>query len=53
MAIVGPISSVILAFIFFGFKMSVEGQGNVTPIAAVLGYLGYINLILAGFLREP
>jgi len=49
MAIVGPISSIILAFIFFGINMASEGQDPETPIGAVLGYLAYINLILAGF----
>jgi len=49
MAIIGPISSIILAFIFFGIKMAAEGQELETPVGAVLGYLAYINLILAGF----
>jgi Zn-dependent protease/predicted transcriptional regulator len=52
MAIVGPLSSIVIGLIFFG--LGAAGKGRLAPpIAGVLGYLAVINLILAGFNLIP
>jgi Zn-dependent protease/CBS domain-containing protein len=53
MALAGPISSIILGFIFFGIFFF--GRGNAWPgsVNAVIQYLAFINLILAGFNLLP
>jgi len=47
MAIVGPLTSLILAGIFWGLAQVVENQKE--PLEAMLNYLALINLILAVF----
>ncbi len=51
MAIVGPLTSLILAGIFWGLTQTVGNQNS--PLAAVLSYLALINLILAIFNLLP
>ena len=53
MAIVGPISSIIIALLFYGLY-TVGKQGTFPePINGVVGYLAIINAILAGFNLIP
>lgn len=53
MAIAGPITSVVLAGIFYGLTLLGQaGQWPVTVIG-VLGYLAWINIILAAFNLLP
>jgi Zn-dependent protease/predicted transcriptional regulator len=52
MAIVGPVSSVVLGIIFYILRT----VGKITwplPVTGVLGYLAFINWILAGFNLLP
>ncbi|MFH1260291.1 MAG: site-2 protease family protein [Elusimicrobiota bacterium] len=53
MAIIGPISSIFLGFIFWG--ADVWGRNNAWPeaIYGVFGYLKWINWVLAGFNLVP
>jgi len=53
MAIVGPISSVVLAAIFFLFYMAGKAVNWPGPVNGVLMYLGWLNIILAGFNMVP
>lgn len=53
LAIAGPASSVVLAAIFIAAGMLLRAGGPATPASAVLGYLGYLNLILAVFNLIP
>ncbi len=50
-SIVGPLTSLALAGVFWGFTYVVPDQDS--PIGAMLGYLAYINAILAGFNLIP
>ncbi|MGC9529661.1 MAG: site-2 protease family protein [Candidatus Bipolaricaulaceae bacterium] len=51
MSIVGPLTSLALAAVFWGIRAAV---GDVdTPLAATLGYLAVINALLAGFNLVP
>jgi Zn-dependent protease/predicted transcriptional regulator len=53
MAVVGPLSSILIALIFYGFY-SLGKQGGISaPIIGVVGYLGWINAILAAFNLLP
>ena len=53
MAIAGPISSIIIALLFYGLYTAGK-QGNFPePINGVVGYLAIINAILAGFNLIP
>ena len=47
MAIVGPLTSLILAGIFWGLLHTLSSQA--TPLGAVLYYLAFINALLAAF----
>jgi Zn-dependent protease/CBS domain-containing protein len=53
MAIVGPISSLIIAAVFLGLQNLSAAVGWPTPVTAVFGYLWFINLILAVFNMVP
>jgi len=65
MAFVGPLSSLILAFIFLGMQIVISPGSNIlafvlgqpsgisNPIVALLNYLGWINFLLAIFNLIP
>ncbi len=53
MAIAGPISSVILGFGFYALYLGSTALGLGQISAAILGYLAFINWILAGFNLLP
>ncbi len=52
-AVVGPISSFLLAAIFFGLGFAADGAGLPTAVGGVLSYLVWINLLLAIFNLIP
>lgn len=51
MAIVGPVTSLALALVFWG--LSQIPQDNTTPIAAILSYMAIINMLLGIFNLLP
>jgi Zn-dependent protease/CBS domain-containing protein len=53
MAIAGPVSSIILGFIFYALQTVVKAGGWSVAISGVIGYLAFINWILAGFNLLP
>jgi Zn-dependent protease/CBS domain-containing protein len=53
MAIAGPLSSILIALIFYGIHAAGKQAGLAQPINGVVGYLGWINAILAGFNLLP
>jgi Zn-dependent protease/predicted transcriptional regulator len=53
MAIVGPISSVVIALIFYGIYRVGLGGIFAEPVIGVVGYLAWINGILAAFNLVP
>ena len=53
MAIAGPLSSILIALIFYGIHAAGKQAGLAEPINGVVGYLGWINAILAGFNLLP
>jgi Zn-dependent protease len=53
MAVVGPLSSVALAAVFYLTAGIVGAAGETVPVAAVLGYLATINMVLAIFNLLP
>jgi Zn-dependent protease/predicted transcriptional regulator len=53
MAIAGPLSSILLGGIFFCIRILGKGFGWTTSVTGVLGYLAFINWILAGFNLLP
>jgi Zn-dependent protease/predicted transcriptional regulator len=57
MAIAGPIASIVLGFLCLGVAHAVFGwqfwEMAQVPAAAILVWLGYINLVLAGFNLIP
>jgi Zn-dependent protease/predicted transcriptional regulator len=53
LAVAGPVSSVVLAAFLLGLSSLLLGSGPMTPATAVLNYLGYLNLLLAGFNLIP
>jgi Zn-dependent protease/CBS domain-containing protein len=53
MAIIGPISSVLLAGVFFLVYSAGKTANWSEPIGGVLVYLGWLNIILAGFNMIP
>jgi Zn-dependent protease/predicted transcriptional regulator len=53
MAIAGPLSSITIALIFYGIHAIGKQSGLAEPINGVVGYLGWINAILAGFNLLP
>jgi Zn-dependent protease len=52
-SIVGPLSSVLLAGILFLVSMGGKALGWPAPIDAVIIYLAWLNLVLAGFNMVP
>ena len=52
-AIAGPLMSLVLAALFFGFSHLASSGAEVGPTAAVFGYLALINLVLAVFNLVP
>jgi Zn-dependent protease len=53
MAIAGPLSSILIALIFYGIH-AVGKQGGLSgPVNGVIGYLAMINALLAGFNLLP
>ena len=53
MAIAGPLSSILIALIFYGIHAAGKQAGLAEPITGVVGYLAMINGILAGFNLLP
>jgi Zn-dependent protease len=53
MAIVGPLSSIAIALIFYGIYRAGLGGIFKDPVVGVVGYLAYINGILAAFNLVP
>ena len=53
MALVGPLSSILIALMFYVIYILGKQGGVAEPIVAVVGYLGWINAILAGFNLLP
>lgn len=51
MAIVGPLTSLILGGIFWGVLQGISDR--TTPVAAIVGYLALINLLLGAFNLIP
>ncbi len=50
---VGPLMSVLLGLLFYGAAWLAAAVGLGTPVQAVASYLGFINLLLAGFNLLP
>jgi len=53
MAVVGPISSIVIAMIFYGIYRAGLGGILTEPVIGVVGYLAWINGILAAFNLIP
>lgn len=53
MAVAGPLSSILLGAVFYGVLVLGKESGWPTPINGVIGYLAFINGILAGFNLLP
>ena len=53
MAIAGPLSSIVIALIFYGIHALGKQAGLAEPINGVVGYLAMINALLAGFNLLP
>ena len=53
MAIAGPVASALLAASFHVLEGFGERMGMAAPVPAVLGYLAFINMLLAGFNLVP
>jgi len=51
MAIVGPLTSLVLAGILWGSSLLIADRQS--PVAAILSYLGLVNALLAGFNLLP
>lgn len=53
MAIAGPIASIVIGAIFYVINSAINVTVSSQPTYAVIDYLAYINLILAGFNLVP
>ncbi|OGP88369.1 MAG: peptidase M50 [Deltaproteobacteria bacterium RBG_16_48_10] len=53
MAIVGPLSSIFISFVFYGIYFLGRQNGWAQPINGVVQYLAFINGLLAGFNLVP
>ncbi len=53
MAIAGPASSVVLGGIFYAINFASSRFHHYVPVSGVLGYLAYLNLVLAAFNLIP
>jgi CBS domain-containing protein len=53
MAIAGPITSIVVGVAFYGIYILGDRTGWPAPANGVFNYLGFINLILAGFNLVP
>lgn len=53
MAIAGPLTSLVLGFIMIGLRALGSRAGWAVEVTGVLGYLGVINILLAGFNLIP
>jgi Zn-dependent protease/CBS domain-containing protein len=53
MAVAGPISSIVIGLGFLGLGVLGKNGGWPVPLVGVLSYLGFINLLLAGFNLIP
>lgn len=53
LAIAGPVSSVVLGGALLGASFLLRGAGPATPATGILSYLGFLNLVLAGFNLLP
>lgn len=53
MAIAGPIASIVLGLGFYGIDALFKDAGFSEPVHGVIQYLGFINLVLAGFNLVP
>lgn len=53
MAIAGPLSSILIALVFYGIQAAGKQAGVAAPVTGVVGYLAMINGILAGFNLLP
>ncbi len=53
MAIAGPLASIAIGILFFAFNFVTNTALFAKPIHGVVSYLGFINLILAGFNLLP
>ncbi|MBN1425382.1 site-2 protease family protein [Candidatus Fermentibacteria bacterium] len=53
MAIAGPLSSIALGVGFYGISLVAADPASTQPVTAVLAYLAFINLLLAGFNLLP
>ncbi|MFZ7111009.1 MAG: site-2 protease family protein [Desulfatiglandales bacterium] len=53
MAVVGPVSSLVLAFMFYVLQRATASIGLSQAVSGVLGYLAIINVILAVFNMVP
>ena len=53
MALVGPVSSILIALVFYGIHLSGKALGGYEPVYGVSGYLAMINTLLAIFNLIP
>lgn len=53
MAIAGPVSSIILGLCFLAVKTAGKKVGFPVPVVGVIGYLAFINFLLAAFNMIP
>ncbi|MBI2844610.1 MAG: site-2 protease family protein [Armatimonadetes bacterium] len=53
MAVIGPVTSFVIAAVFYGVTVVGNGAGWPVPVVAITGYLAVINLILGIFNMVP